>query len=47
MYVCKFKNKKTKRRVIEGGPWIYDKAVLVFDELKGEKVISALLTSGT
>lgn len=35
VFICKFKNRKDKLRIVEGGPWIYDKALLVFDELKG------------
>lgn len=41
IYICKFKNRKTKNRVIEG-PWIYDKAVLAFEELKGDKEIGSM-----
>lgn len=28
--------------MIDGGPWIYDKAIILFDEPKGDKGIKAL-----
>lgn len=41
-YICKFKNKKTRKRVIEGRPWIYDKAIILFDKPKGDRGIHEL-----
>lgn len=42
LYICKFKNKKTKRKVVEWGPWIYDKVILLFVHPKGSRGIQSL-----
>lgn len=42
LYICKFKSRKTKNRVVNGGPWIYDKAIILFDEPKGDRGIKSL-----
>lgn len=42
VFICKFKSRKAKKRLVDNDLWIYDKAVLIFDELKGDKEISSL-----
>lgn len=41
-YICKFKNRKTKKRVIDGGPWVYDKAIILFGDPKRNRGINSL-----
>lgn len=40
IYICK--NKREKNRIVEGRPWIYDKALLLFEKPKGNSGINAL-----
>lgn len=42
MFECAFNSVKEKRRVLEGGPWLYDQALLVFEEIKGNERYSRL-----
>lgn len=42
VYLCKFKRTKDKARICRGGPWIYDDAIIVFDEPKANCCVEAL-----
>lgn len=42
MFECFFSSLKGKRNVIEGGPWNYDKALLLFEEIKGNERYSKI-----
>lgn len=39
-FLCKFNNSWQKERIKKGGPWNYDKALVVIEDLKGASKIS-------
>lgn len=42
MFECDFNLVKDKRKIMEGGPWLYHRALLVFEEIKGNERYSRL-----
>lgn len=42
MYECDFLSVKEKRKILEGGPWLYDRNILAFEEIKGNERYSRL-----
>lgn len=42
MFLCKFKHKRDKNKVIKGGSWIFDDVMILFEEPKGNCSINAL-----
>lgn len=41
-FVCHFNSQKEKKRVIEGSPWVYDKSLMLFEDVKGVSKIEEL-----
>lgn len=42
LFICKFRNQRFKNRVIWGGPWSFDDAIILFEEPKGNSSIEEL-----
>lgn len=42
IFLCKFRTKRLKNRVTKDGPWSFDDALLVFEELKENTSIEDL-----
>lgn len=41
-FLCKFHYKRDKSRIIRGSPWIFDDAIVLFKDPKGETNINKL-----